>query len=174
MTIWVKAKRIPNRGARRLGLLAAALGAGLCAATPLSTARADEHDPAFGYWLTESKRAIVRINACEGAPDVACGSIVWLLEPNDSTGMPRTDANNPESALRSRQLCGLALVGDFKRVKPGSWEDGFIYDPVEGDTYSAWMEAEGPQTLRVRGYVGVSILGSTQVWTREGSDRGGC
>lgn len=131
-------------------------------------------DPAFGYWLTESKRAIVKVDACAGAPDQACGTIVWMLEPNDDSGQPRKDASNPEEGLRERPLCGLAIVGDFEKDKPGAWENGFIYDPVEGDTYSAWMESKSADELKVRGYVGVSLLGSSQIWTREASDRGGC
>ncbi len=162
-------KRIPNLRQYRVAAAVALAAAGGMA----SIAKASD-DPAFGYWLTESKRAIVEVAACEGAPDRACGSIVWMLDPTDETGQPRRDTSNPEEGLRSRALCGLAIVGDFERAKPGEWEEGFIYDPVEGDTYSAWMEAQSSEKLRVRGYVGVSLLGSTQIWTREASNRGGC
>lgn len=149
---------------------ASALGL-LLASAPWASAQSD---PAYGYWLVESKRAVVRIEACDGSPDRACGEIVWLAEPLDSVGQPRLDVNNPEPALKSRQLCGLAMIGDFVRAKRGVWEDGFIYDPTEGETYSAWMEVQKDGALKVRGYIGVSLLGRSQIWTRAENDRGGC
>jgi uncharacterized protein (DUF2147 family) len=46
------------------------------------------------------------------------------------------------------------------------WEDGKIYDPKNGKTYSCKMTLEGNE-LKVRGYVGFSLLGRTTVWTRK-------
>lgn len=133
-----------------------------------------QDDPAFGLWLTENQRAIVEIGPCDAAPAQACGVVVWLLEPTDASGAPRVDTENPEASLRTRPLCGLPVVGDFERQGPGSWDDGFIYDGAEGDTYTASMEVQGDGTLRVRGYVLVSAIGRSQTWTRVEDDRGGC
>jgi uncharacterized protein (DUF2147 family) len=47
------------------------------------------------------------------------------------------------------------------------WEDGTIYDPKNGKTYSCYIRyAEYPNLLKIRGYIGVSLLGRTTYWTK--------
>ncbi len=128
-------------------------------------------DPVFGYWLIESKRAIVQIAPCG---EKACGEIVWLLEPNDESGQPKTDVKNEDESQRSRSVCGLEMLGDFAKEDEGSWEDGTIYNGEDGKTYNAFMEMQDGGDLKVRGYVGISLIGKSQIWTRETTDRGGC
>jgi len=43
---------------------------------------------------------------------------------------------------------------------------GWIYDPDVGKQYKAKMTMTGPDTLEIRGYIGVPLLGRTEVWTR--------
>ena len=43
---------------------------------------------------------------------------------------------------------------------------GQIFDPRSGEGYQAEMALEGPNRLRVRGYVGFEALGKTQIWER--------
>lgn len=156
---------------------ARALMSGLVVSAALSgplSAKADPADPAFGYWLNETGSVIVEVKACDGAPDSACGAIVWLNDPVDAVGAPQRDTANPETALRDRPLCGLQLLGDLEFTRPGRWDDGFIYDFKSGDTYSAWIEASGSNTLKLRRYTGLSLLGASFVWSRQIDDHGGC
>lgn len=150
------------------------LAAAAAATLALAAGPALAEDKAFGLWLTESKRVIVEIGPCDGAPSNACGKVVWLVEPTDDKGAPRVDEKNPEESLRSRTLCGLPVVGDFKKASDGSWEDGFIYDAGEGDMYDAYLEPQDDGTLKVRGYLLISALGKSQIWTRVDDNRGGC
>jgi uncharacterized protein (DUF2147 family) len=46
------------------------------------------------------------------------------------------------------------------------WEDGTIYDPKNGKTYSCIIKSKGPNILDIRGYIGISIIGRTTTWTR--------
>ncbi|MDZ7899055.1 MAG: DUF2147 domain-containing protein [Arcicella sp.] len=57
------------------------------------------------------------------------GKLVWLKVPNDADGKPRTDINNPEASLQSRQLKGLENLRDFVFKGGDKWEEGRIYDP---------------------------------------------
>ncbi len=52
---------------------------------------------ANGTWLTQGGLSRIKIADCGGA---LCGSIVWLKEPNDETGKPKTDKNNPDAAKK--------------------------------------------------------------------------
>jgi len=61
---------------------------------------------------------------------------------------------------------GLEILKNFKYKGTNEWTGGRIYDPKNGKTYSCNMRLEG-DTLKVRGYIGISVLGRTTVWTRK-------
>lgn len=128
-------------------------------------------DPVIGFWMVESGRAIVEVEPCGAS---VCGEIVWLIEPLDAAGAPKTDLNNVDETLRDRPVCGLSLIRGFKQDGPGEWSGGEIYNGEDGETYTAYLEMQSDGKLKVRGYVGVPILGKSQIWTREANDRGGC
>ena len=61
------------------------------------------------------------------------------------------------------------MMGSFKpdSSNPGKWVGGWAYDPDGGSTYSGQMELADPNTLKLRGYVGIPLFGRTETWTRE-------
>ena len=93
------------------------------------------------------------------------GKLDWIKFPNDETGKPKTDKNNPDKALQSRPDLGLELLKDFTFDGDNVYEDGTIYDPKSGKTYSCKMTLAGT-SLKIRGYIGISLFGRTEVWTR--------
>ena len=93
------------------------------------------------------------------------GKLDWIKHPNDEHGNPKTDYKNPDKALQTRPDLGLELLKDFTYQGEAVYEDGTIYDPKSGKTYSCKMTLEG-NTLRIRGYIGISLLGRTEIWTR--------
>ena len=138
----------------------------LCA---LPFAAQAETSATHGYWLTENGKAIVQFAPCGGE---TCGKMVWISKPRDASGKLKLDVKNSDNAKRTRPLCGLTLVGGLKDSDAG--QNGWIYNPRDGSTYSVNVEALSAKQLKVRGYVGVKLFGSSQVWTRVPSDRGGC
>ncbi len=119
-------------------------------------------DSIVGIWLNQEGTAHVQINKV-GA--TYSGKIVWLKEPTEN-GRPRTDKNNPQAAKQSVPLMGLVILRDFVYVvEDGEWTDGTIYDPKNGKTYSCTMTLEDGR-LNVRGYIGISLIGRTAVWTK--------
>jgi uncharacterized protein (DUF2147 family) len=96
------------------------------------------------------------------------GKIVWLKEPNDpETGKPKVDKNHPEEANRNRPILGLVNIWGFTNTGKNLWEDGNIYDPKNGNTYSCEIKMINSKVLEVRGYIGVSLLGRTDTWTKQ-------
>ncbi|MFC7668720.1 DUF2147 domain-containing protein [Hymenobacter humi] len=96
-----------------------------------------------------------------------CGKIVSLTVPNDpATGKPKTDSQNPDPKLRNRPRLGLVFMQGFKYDDDNKWDDGKIYDPESGKTYSCYMKMESANTMEVKGYIGFSLIGKSQSWTR--------
>lgn len=130
-----------------------------------------------GHWLTQNQKAIVAFSACKAnasdAPKV-CGDMVWLAEPNNPDGTPKLDKNNDKADLRSRKLCGLRLIRDLTVSGENRWDDGSIYNPRTGERFSVEIEKLSAAEIKMRGFLGISLLGKSEVWTRVEDDRGGC
>ncbi|MGM9510043.1 DUF2147 domain-containing protein [Larkinella sp. GY13] len=121
-------------------------------------------DAVVGTWLNGTKQGQIQIYK---KGNQYYGKLVWLREPNNpSTGKPKTDLKNSQATLRSRPLMGLDVMQGFVHDGGKVWEDGHIYNPEDGKEYSCKMTLKNPNTLDVRGYVGISLLGKTQTWTR--------
>jgi uncharacterized protein (DUF2147 family) len=93
------------------------------------------------------------------------GKLDWIKVPNDEGGKPKVDKKNPNDALKSRPMLGLELLKDFVFDGDDMYVDGNIYDPQNGKTYSCKMTLDGTK-LKIRGYIGISLIGRTEVWTR--------
>ena len=76
------------------------------------------------------------------------------------------DSQNPDAKLRSRPRLGLVFMQGFKYDDDNKWDDGKIYDPESGKTYSCYMKMESANTMEVKGYIGFSLIGKSQSWTR--------
>jgi uncharacterized protein (DUF2147 family) len=131
------------------------------------TGAAAAADPSIeDRWLTEKKTAIVEIFRCAGG-DTLCGRVVWFRINPDEPNPQGLDLKNSDPALRTRPVCGLTVLYGFKaRAEPNRWEGGMIYDPESGNTYHATMNFEADGTLHLRGYIGISLIGASEVWTR--------
>ena len=125
---------------------------------------ADNPNAIVGTWLNGSKKGHVQIYEKEGR---YYGKLVWLSVPNDpETGKPKLDAKNEDPSRRSRPLMNLPLMYNLKFRSGNVWDDGKIYNPEDGKEYNLKMTLKDPNTLDVRGYLGISLLGKTQTWVR--------
>ena len=127
-----------------------------------STIFAQSADAVVGKWLNKDGDAYIQIYKSGSTYD---GKLVWLKNPKDETGKPKVDIKNPSANLKTRSILGLQLLNNFT-YDDGTWEDGTIYDPKSGKTYSCKMTMNGNDKLNVRGYMGISLIGRTDVWTR--------
>jgi uncharacterized protein (DUF2147 family) len=126
-----------------------------------------------GQWYAEGGAAVVEIALCG---DALCGRVVWLHSPLDEDGCKLRDKNNPDPALRNRSVVGLQILGGLVASdhKPLSWTGGTIYDPVSGNTYRCRLDLDGHDRLRLRGYVGIPLVGRTTTWIRVGVEKTTC
>jgi len=127
-------------------------------------------DDIVGKWWNQEKTSQIEIFAYQGT---YAGKIVWLKDPlypaDDPKGMggkPRVDRENPDASKRGNPLLGMVMVWGFTYSGDNLWENGFIYDPRDGKTYKCKMTLKKKDVLDVRGFIGVSLFGKTNTWTR--------
>ena len=139
----------PTPAAAKLALLSALLLApvSLIAAAP----------GLFGDWKT-ADGSVLRTTPCAQA---LCIKIVAVTPTAPGT----LDHNNPDPALRNRSLCNLEIGRDFSLAGATQATGGHLYDPESGKTYRGKIDLEG-DTLKLRGYLGVSLFGRTEIWHR--------
>ena len=127
-------------------------------------------DDILGFWFTDGADSKVEIYKCG---DTYCGKIVDLKEkvyPADDergmAGQTKVNRNHPDPSQQNQPLIGLDIMEGF--IFNGKiWSGGTIYDPKNGKTYKCKAEfAEDGAKLKVRGYIGISLLGRTTVWER--------
>ncbi|MES2733611.1 MAG: DUF2147 domain-containing protein [Bacteroidota bacterium] len=119
-------------------------------------------DAALGTWHTESQKSKVEIYKSGGK---YFGKVITVRRTNED-GTPLLDTKNPDAKLRSRKIAGTVIMKDFDYAGDNVWEDGKIYDPDNGKTYSCKMTLVNKNQLEVRGYIGISLIGRTTTWNR--------
>ena len=147
---------------------------GLCAAAVVQlvlwcTGAAADPAKVLGEWLTEDKVSRIALTECG---DALCGHISWIREEDatNDAGEPMTDINNPDAALRSRPLVGLQI---FHGLKPSEdnenvWE-GSVYNPENGEMYTASLLPQRDGRLRVKGCILDGWVCKAEIWTRPGA-----
>lgn len=123
----------------------------------------EEGDALVGVWEPGHGKAKVKITRVGSK---YYGKIVWLKEPTYEDGAKKTDRNNPDPKMHDTPLLGYKILKDFEYVGDDTWENGTIYDPENGSLYSCTITMKNKNTLDVRGYIGVSMIGRTDTWTR--------
>jgi uncharacterized protein (DUF2147 family) len=154
----------------RFNLWRTALFGALCLCGAL--ARADNpsirtNDPpahlVLGNWLTQDRDGIIAISlAADGTYQ---GRIVGGGDPD------RLDTTNTDPVLRREPLQGHVIMQGMHYLGEGRWSTGTIRDPDNGHVYKCRLELLSPERLQVRGFLGISLFGRSQVWTRYTSKR---
>ena len=132
-------------------------------------------DEILGIWKTNDKQGKLESSVeIYRMKDKYCAKIMSLTEPNwpagdeqNMAGKPKNDRHNPNPDLRSRPIIGMQIMQDFYyNAGKNTWEGGRIYDPGCGKTYKCKFTQVSPNQLEVRGYIGISLLGRTEIWRR--------
>jgi len=70
-----------------------------------------------------------------------------------------------EGADKNKPILGMVIMNGLE--KDGSeYNGGTILDPQNGKKYKCYITLESPDKLKLRGYIGLAIVGRTQYWTR--------
>ena len=117
-----------------------------------------------GEWYNAEKDAVITLY--EDGSKIS-GKITWMKFPNDENGIPKMDPLNPDESLQSRARLGMVMMNSFAHIEGNVWDNGELYDPKKGKTYSGKITLADENTLELRGYIGFSFIGRSSTWTRK-------
>jgi uncharacterized protein (DUF2147 family) len=70
-----------------------------------------------------------------------------------------------EGSDKNKSILGLNIINGLKK-DGDEYSGGTIFDPTNGKKYKCYITLESADKLKLRGYIGISIMGRTQYWTR--------
>lgn len=137
----------------------------VAALMPAPVFPADAGASPVGLWKTFDEKsgrekAVVQIYEVNGR---LFGKIVQSFKPGAQTRVcvPCTDER------KNQPIIGLVIIRNMKQ-DGDEYDGGDILDPESGSVYHSTMHLEQNGTrLRVRGYIGFSLLGRSQTWDRQ-------
>jgi uncharacterized protein (DUF2147 family) len=138
----------------------------ICLAIMSSNLLAQEVSP-VGLWRTIDDRtgkpkALVRISESGGE---LTGKIEKLFREPGADPDPK--CGKCEGHRKDKPIVGLIILSGLKR-NGEEYQNGQILDPENGKLYASRLNvSDDGKQLQVRGYIGVPLLGRTQVWMRE-------
>ncbi len=134
-----------------------------------SAASVPPADEILGLWVMPDGSALIEVykaNTGYAVRILALRDEYFTIAHGDvPLGEKRQDVHNPDKSLRKRLLTGLDIAWGLEYAD-GIWLEGDIYDPGSGSTYSCELELVEGGLLKVRGYMGFSLLGRTLYWQR--------
>ncbi|MCF7794257.1 MAG: DUF2147 domain-containing protein [Candidatus Cloacimonetes bacterium] len=126
---------------------------------------ADNMSP-LGKWKTiddetGEEKSIIKVWEDDGE---IFGTIESLfLEPDED---PNPLCDECKGNLFNKPIIGMTILNNLEK-DGNEWKGGTILDPNNGKTYKCKIEVvENGKKLKVRGFIGVSLLGRTQYWHR--------
>ena len=138
----------------------------LCALLSLSAAGAQQLSPklqnAIGRW---------QIVNGDGTPG---GKAETYLENGRLFGRvtearpgrtPRDVCDKCSGEYKNQLILGMVFLRNF-HAEGDNWVDGSVVDPENGKEYKGKIWAVGKDSLHMRGYIGISLLGRTESWVR--------
>ncbi len=116
-----------------------------------------------GRWLTQDGDGWITIQLVGNSLE---GSVAGSPDPEQREER-EFDDRNPDPILRTRRLDGLTIMTGFQYDGDGRWSGGTVYDPNSGKTYKCTVKQLDANTLKIRGFIGISLFGRSETWTRD-------
>lgn len=116
-----------------------------------------------GKWKTiddETGKAISVVEIFESKGKIY-GKVIEIFNPNNRNRV----CENCSGSDHNKPILGMIVIKGL--TKDGTeYSNGKILDPKHGKLYKCYITLESPDKLKVRGYIGISLLGRTQYWER--------
>ncbi len=120
-----------------------------------------------GYWktiddVTGEQKSILKIT--ENSDHVLTGQVFKAFpSPGEE---PHKICSECKDEKHNQPIVGMVILTGLKQDNE-QWDGGKILDPLNGKYYSCSARVmDGGKKLKVRGYIGFSLLGRSQDWIR--------
>lgn len=131
-----------------------------------TVALAQEKDPMspVGVWrtvddATGKAKSLIKIWEKKGK---IYGTVIKLIDPDE----PDPVCDKCSGKLHNKPIVGMTIMRGLSQ-DGDEYSGGTILDPESGKTYKVLIQVlPGGKKLKVRGYIGISLLGRTQHWHR--------
>lgn len=105
---------------------------------------------------TGDKKAIIKLIEKNGKIEGQIVKIFWKKNDNKI-------CIHCKGALKNQPIVGMRFLWDLEKQSENYWSNGSILDPHNGKVYRVNIKKDGKR-LFVRAYLGISLLGRTQIW----------
>ncbi len=117
----------------------------------------------LGKWktiddVTGKEKSIIEIYQENGK---IYAKVIQILTP----GKENKRCTECEGANKDKPILGMVVINGLSQ-DDDEWNGGTILDPNNGKTYKCYITLESENKLKVRGYIGFSLIGRTQYWYR--------
>lgn len=125
-----------------------------------------EHTP-IGYWKTiddntGKPKSIIQIWKAEN--NILMGKVIKIFPKNGDN--PNKLCTACKGDNKNQPIIGMVILSNLK-AHQNRWGSGHILDPENGKTYNCSLKlAENGKKLSVHGYLGLPLLGRSQMWER--------
>lgn len=89
------------------------------------------------------------------------GEVVKILTP----GRQNAKCDECKGANKGKPIQGMTIIWDMKKSGK-EWTGGYILDPNSGSEFKCRIKLKDADTLELRGYIGISLIGRNQTWHR--------
>lgn len=117
----------------------------------------------FGKWnsFNEDTNEIESVIEVYKKDNKAYAKIVEITDPE------RKDATciKCKGKRKNQKILGMDILTGLKK-DDDEWSGGKILDPKNGKEYKCYIKLKDPNTLKLRGYIGISLIGRTAIWKR--------
>lgn len=120
-----------------------------------------------GLWkniddVSGKPKALIRISENKGELE---GRIEQLFRPAGEDQNPK--CVKCEGVLKDQPIVGMVFMSGLKK-SGDEYSGGEILDPDNGKVYKSKLKlVDGGKKVNVRGYIGIPMLGRSQVWIRQ-------
>lgn len=119
--------------------------------------------PLEGSWVsrdekTGEKRAVLNLIINDG---VLTGTVERVFSKPGELGV----CSKCPGKFKDKPIVGMKIIWGLKETGPNTWDGGRVLDAQTGSIYRLKMTLKEDK-LHLRGYLGISLLGRTQVWER--------
>jgi len=112
--------------------------------------------------VTGKTKSIVRIE--QTADGEYEGTVIEILHSDRG---PNPLCDDCEGERKGKPVKGMTILWGLKESKRNLYKGGEILDPKNGKIYKAKLKLLEDGDLQVRGFIGFSLLGRSQVWKRQ-------